>query len=693
MWHRVQNVVRLGAALAVCAAMPVLADEARTVAQLPGVTVLGERFAGASESATMGTVYAGEFQDLPLARVGELLEVVPGLILTQHSGEGKANQYFLRGFNLDHGTDISVNVDGVPVNLPSHAHGQGYADLNFLIPELVERIEFRKGPYYAAYGDFAAAGALDLRYFDRLPENLLQFSGGSFGDYRGLSAGSAGLFSGTLLYGLAAEHFDGPFAHRGSDKGTLVLRYTHAVGGGLAHLTATGYDTRFNSTDQIPARAVAQGLIGPFDCIDCTDGGRSYRYGLTGDLQRPLGSGIFAASAYAYRYHLNLYSDFTYFLEDPANGDQFEQYDSRNVYGGRAAYDFSTSWLGLRFDHEAGAQLRFDDIDPVALYDTRAQRRLSAVSVDQVQELGIAAYVQSTVHVLERLRLQPGLRVDRYHFNVESNFSQNVGARSASLWQPKLNLIAGPFAKTEFFVNLGKGFHTNDARGTTQTLVFDPRQPPGQQFTPTAAVTPIAAARGLDVGLRSTALPGVEFSASYFILHLDSELTFSGDTAGSEPNAASTREGIETALSWKPLAGLVVDASYAYSHARFRDPDPAGQHIPEAATSVAGLTAVYRDPKGYDAELKFRYFGPRPLTQDGAVSSRATKVVDLGAGYLLTRHVRVGLELLNVFDSRDHDIDYFYTSRLPGEPAAGVDDFHFHPVEPLSVRAELSYRY
>jgi outer membrane receptor protein involved in Fe transport len=660
-------------------------------AQLPGVIVLGQRFAQSADSATQGTVYSGEFEDVPLARAGELLEVVPGLILTQHSGEGKANQYFLRGFNLDHGTDIQINVDGVPVNMPSHAHGQGYADLNFLVPELVERLEFRKGPYYAAYGDFAAAGAVDLYYWDRLPGGLYRLEAGSFGYYRGVAIRSFDLPAGTLLFGLAGEHNNGPFGHRGADKGTLVARYTHGAGQDVQHLTLTAYDTRFDSTDQIPARAVESGRISRFDCIDCTDGGRSYRLSLSGDLSRPLGGGRLGAALYAVRYHLNLFSDFTYFLEDPVNGDQFEQSDSRTIYGGKAEYRLPLQAFARPAELALGAQTRLDDIDPVGLFDTRAQQRLATVSLDHVQEFSGALYAEASLKPLSWLRVEPGLRVDQYHFNVESNLPASSGAVGDSLVEPKLNLIAGPWRATELFLNLGEGFHSNDARGTTHTVVFDPRQPPGQQFSPIQPVTPLVRARGLDAGLRTRALPGLEFSASYFVLHLDSELTFSGDTAGSEPNAASAREGIEAAFSWKPLSGLVVDGAYAYSHARFRDPDPAGQHIPEAATSTADLSAVYRDARGFDAELKFRYFGPRPLTQDGSVSSRATKIVDLGAGYLLTRKLRLGVQVLNLFDSRDHEIDYFYTSRLPGEPPEGVDDFHFHPVLPLTLRLNLTY--
>lgn len=652
--------------------------------------VTANRFANAPDSATIGTVYSDEFEFTPLERTGELLEVVPGLIITQHSGEGKANQYFLRGFNLDHGTDFAFTVDDVPVNMRTHAHGQGYADLNFLIPELVDTIRYRKGPYYAEDGDFSAAGAADIRYKDRLPAQTVSVTGGSYGYERGLLAGSWALDHGALLYGLAISNDNGPFANRGGNSGSLVLRYSRDDTLSRSHVTFSAYDARFNSTDQIPARAVNEGLISPFDCIDCTDGGRTYRISLAGDVNRTLGPGVLSASAYVLRYHLNLFSDFTYFLDDPVNGDQFEQYDSRYVYGGRTTYTFRATVLGLATETTAGLQTRFDDIMPVSLYYTRARRRLYTVSNDRVQEFSAAGYTQSRITLLPWFKIEPGVRFDQYHFNVEANLVQNSGAVSSSITSPKLNFIFGPFYRTEVFLNLGKGFHSNDARGITATASYDPRS---GSVTPVQPATPLVAARGADLGLRTDLVPNVQAAVSLFVLHLDSELTFDGDTTSSVPNRPSTREGIETSLSWRPLRGLIVDADYAYTHARFRDSAPEGNHIPEAPTSTAGMQVTYIDPRGYDLELKFRYFGPRPLTEDGSVSSRPTRVVNLGGGYRLTPALRLGVQVLNVLNSRDHEIDYYYSSRLPGEPAAGVNDFHFHPLNPIEGRVTLTYQY
>lgn len=639
-----------------------------------------------ADSASIGTVYAEQFENRPLSRPGELLEVVPGLIVTQHSGEGKANQYFLRGFNLDHGTDFATRIDGMPVNMPTHAHGQGYSDANFLIAETVQAIEYRKGPYYAQYGDFSAAGAADIRLRDQLAAPRLDLSLGAHDYARAVALGSSELLSGNLFAALEAQHYNGPWQHSEHfNKLNGLLRYSQQDARGSWHLSAMGYDARWDSSDQIPQRAVTQGLISRLGCLDCSDGGKTYRYSLSGDLDRALGAGRWRASAYAIAYQLDLFSNFTYFLNDPLNGDQFEQYDRRGVYGGQTTYLLpALSLAGLPLRGELGLQTRYDDISPVALYHTQARQRLNTISRNEVRQWSKALYAQGTLRLAPWLQATAGLRYDHYDFSVHSDLPANSGAARDQIFSPKLSLAFGPFDKTELFVNLGRGFHSNDARGTTQTI--DPND-----GSAVSAVTPLVATRGLDLGLRSLAFESLQYSATLFWLDIDSELTFGGDSNSTEPNRPSRRYGLELAAYWTPLSHLLIDADAAYTRARFRDQASEGNYIPEAATSVAALGASYDDPERWFGALRLRYFGPRPLIEDDSVRSKATAVVNLDAGYHLSRKARLALQVLNLFNSRDHDIDYYFASRLPGEASDGVEDIHFHPVEPINLRLLLSY--
>ena len=712
------------AAGAILLAMPGMVwagGSAGDVTQLQQVTVTGPTFNDV-DSATVGTVYSEQFQYRPLTRPAELMEVVPGLIVTQHSGEGKANQYFLRGFNLDHGTDFASFVDGMPVNLPTHAHGQGYSDLNFMIPELVDSVEYRKGPYYARYGDFASAGAADIRYKDGLEHPFVEATGGLNGYARLVNAASYRVGGGSLLYGFEALHYDGPFTLDDNfNKGSGVLRWSRRDDSGGFNLEAMGYQAHWDATDQIPQRAVNQGLISEFGCIDCTDAGSTYRYSLSGAFDHRLGQGSLAASAYAVRYHLNLYSDFDYYLDDPAtvgvalpdpNGPtgQFEQYDTRNVYGGQLNYTLPLVFAGLRFDNQIGLQGRYDAIGPSGLYDTQYRVRAYTVTQDHVDESSVALYGQSDVHWTWWLRTALGLRYDKYHADVDANIAANTGTATAGTASPKITLVLGPFEKTELFLNLGKGFHSNDVRGVTehqQPVSFG--APDGGPATP---ATFLAASRGADLGLRTALLPHAEVALSLFVLDLDSELTIDGDSGTTGVGGATRRTGAELSGFWHPIPHLTVDADYAYTRARYRDPQeveteytppgipyPAnpephfGRYVAEAATSVAAVGATYVSPHGWDGAVRLRYFGPRPLNEDASASSHATRLVNASLGYRFTRRLHVSLEGTNLLDSKDHDIDYYYVSRLKGEPAAGYADDHFHPVEPIDGRLVLTCTY
>jgi outer membrane cobalamin receptor len=639
---------------------------------------------GIADAATAGVVTAQEIDRRPFQRAGEILETVPGVIVSQHSGEGKANQYYLRGFNLDHGTDIAITVAGAPVNMPTHGHGQGYADANFLIPELASAVQYKKGPYYADEGDFATAGAVNVNYVNLLDKPLALLQGGSAGFGRALYAASPEIGGGYLLYAIEAGRNDGPWV-RPDDfrKVNGVLRYTRGGQRDGFSITAMGYGATWDSTDQVPARAVSGQTISRFGLIDASDGGKTSRYSLASEWQRNSSSALTQAGAYAIKYRLNLFSNFTYFLDDPINGDQFEQADDRVVYGLHGSHRWLAHWGRVSAENLVGVQARHDDIANVGLYHTRDRIRLDTTRQDRVSETSGGVYAQSALQWSSWLRTILGVRADRYRFDVGSEEPLNSGRADAALLSPKLTMIFGPWCKTELYANAGSGFHSNDARGAT--IRIDPVSGEAAE-----RVTPLVRTRGAEIGIRSTPVPRVHMTAALWGLDIASELLFVGDAGNTEASRPSRRAGVELAAFYNILDWLALDGEYAYSRARFRDADPTsaatGDRIPGAIEGVASLGLSIIDFHRVSGELRYRYFGPRPLIEDDSVRSDASSLLNARIGYRVTPHLRLDLDMFNILDANASDIDYYYASRLPGEPAAGVDDLHFHPVEKRAFR-------
>lgn len=662
------------AASVIILTQPALAQDIESVV----VSGRAENLTGIAAAASEGTVSAADLALRPLLRPGEVAEEIPGVIITQHSGSGKANQYFLRGFNLDHGTDLAVSVDGMPVNMPSHAHGQGYADLNFLIPELVERVEYKKGPYYADVGDFGSAGAFNIRYFEQLPAGLARLESGEVGYGRGLLAGNAGAAGGALLYALELEHNDGPWV-RGDDERKIngVLRYARESDQGGWTISAMGYHNIWNSTDQIPARAIPP--FSRWGSIDNSDGGKTGRYSVDVSWHQAGPDSGLRASAYAVYYNLDLFSDFTYFLNDPLHGDQIEQTDNRYIFGGKVMDNWNTSLFGFDSETSAGLTFRHDAIHN-GLFNSARRTRLSATSVNSVAETTISPYVENQTHWTSWLRTVVGVRADAYFMDVTDLLAGTRTQVDAQIFSPKFNVILGPWASTELYLDFGQGFHSNDARGVTAAA---------------SPATALPRSTGYEAGLRTTIIPGLRTELSLWQLDLQSELVWAGDAGTNEPSGPTRRYGVEFANWYTPTPWLTLDADYAWSHSRFTDFESDGPYVPEALMATFdGGVALHDLPDlgGLSLGLRLRYFGPRPLTQDNKVQSRATTLLYANAGYDFDNW-SLGLDVFNLLDARDSDIDYFYTSRLPGEPLAGVDDIHTHPSEPREFRFSLTRRF
>ncbi len=638
---------------------------------------------GIAGAASEGAISARQILERPIMRAGEVLETVPGLVISQHSGEGKANQYYLRGFNLDHGTDFATTIAGVPVNMPTHAHGHGYTDANFLIPELVSGVQFKKGPYYAEEGDFSAAGAVNVNYVNFLERPIVEASGGGQGWARVLGAVSPRVGDGHVLAALELNHNDGPWTLKDDfQKVNGVVRYSEGTATAGFSVTGLLYHGEWNATDQVPQRAIDQGLISRFGHIDPTNGGETHRYSLSTDAQWASGDTSTRANAYFVNYALNLYSNFTYFLDDAGNADQFEQEDRRNIFGGRVTHRRLTEWGGRTAENLFGAQVRSDRIGTVALFHNKGRQRLSTTRADRVGQTSVGLFAQNEYQWSSVVRTTVGVRGDVFNFDVDGDNPLNSGTESSGLISPKASIVFGPWSGTEFYTNAGFGFHSNDARGSTTTR--DPGT--GEPVEPT---TPLVRARGAEFGVRTVRIPKVQTTLAAWWLGIESELLFVGDAGTTEASRPSRRLGVEWATYARPHPWVSLDADVAISRGRFTDDDPEGDHIPGSVESVISFGAAVDNGKRAFGGLRVRHFGGRSLVEDDSVRSDDTTLVNGQAGLRLGRNATVVVDIFNLFDAEVSDIDYFYTSRLPGEPAGGSTTFHLHPALPRSARVSL----
>jgi hypothetical protein len=691
-----------------------------------------------------------EVNALPFKNPAEALEIVPGLVVTQHSGDGKANQYFLRGFQLDHGTDLALYLDSMPLNMRTHGHGQGYADANFLIPELLSYVLARKGPYDAQDGDFSSAGSIYLQYKDKIDKGFYQVTGGSFGYGRALAVAPYKDFAGGSAYGaVEAQYYNGPW-ERGDNLRRInsVLRWSRGTEADGAAVTFMGYANRWYSTDQIPERAVYGGIMSLWGTLNPTDGGDTTRFSLSGRWSQTEGNHSSRVEAYVVRSTLDLYNDFTYFLANQNLGDQFRQFDRRWMAGANAQHSIKWDSFGLPVETRIGLQGRYDDIR-VGLQDSFRRTPVDTVRNDAVGEGSISVWTDTSVRWTPWLKTVAGGRFDYYNANVNSLQSLwgspvatdsnglpaflwtgpfNSGSKDAALFSPKASIILGPWAKTELFFNYGEGFHSTDARGTVQRYSTS-EWSDQDTFLAVAPIPLLVKSRGAEIGARTKFLEGLDSSVSFFWLNLDSENQFEGDSGTTAFGRPSRRYGVEIANHYNPTSWVRFDGDVALVHARYRgfdtgqaiayadllNPDSfpyltfignaPGNYLQNsvAITAMAGLELG--EAMGWFGGLKYRYVGTRPLTEDGYFQSPATGTVNARLGYRWADGWKLQLDGLNIFNSRSDQITYGYGSLLPTDalygqcvagvaPAnvcgVGVMDRHFKPVEPPAVRVTFS---
>ncbi len=685
----------LAACMAACVAAPALAVDTQVSQQK--VVINGSLAAGAllgaADSASEGLVTARQLEGRPLLRPAELLEAMPGMVVTQHSGDGKANQYFLRGFNLDHGSDFATFVAGMPVNMASHAHGQGYTDLNFLVPELVNSMRYRKGAYTVEDGDFATAASVRIDYLRGVERPFALLEVGAHDFRRALAVGgSAPEADSRWLYAVELQTNDGPWTQpERLRKHNAVLRWSQGTASDGLALTLMGYQARWTATEHVPERAITSGEIGRYGALVPDDGGTTHRVSLSAEWGRSTERSATTADAYAIGYGLNLFSNPSGYINGP-QGDQHEQADRRVVWGGRATHRWT---LGDADDGNTdaalGAQLRQDRVGTLGLYDTEARVRTHTVREDRLLQTQLGLFGELRTRWANGVRASAGLRWDTVQARLTptgGDFNAANGGRARdSQWSPKLGLAYAPGAGTELYANVGRGFHSNDARGRIGRV--NPAD--GSALEP---VPFFARATTSEVGLRAVPRPDWRTSVSLWQMRLASELVFIGDEGVTEPKGASRRVGIEWSNSMVLAEGLAMDADLAWSRARFAQPVNGGRQVPNAVPLVGALAFTAGGQGPWTAGLRLRYIGRYALEETGTERSRAVATANLKLGWRPRSGVEVSMEALNLFGSRANDIEYWGAACTrtdgPGcNNGEGIDGRLVHPLEPRTFRIAL----
>ncbi len=637
----------------------------------------GEQRIGTAGAASEGGIAGADIDLRPLLRPGELLEATPGLIATQHSGGGKANQFFLRGFNLDHGTDYSLYIDDFPVNFRTHGHGQGYLDVNGLIPETVARVDYRKGPYRVDAGDFSFVGSSTITTHDRLDPFVTAEVGG-YGYRRLVGGGSVALGGGDLLLVGQAKFNDGPWQLPEDFEAYSVLaKYSQPVADGDLFVSFRHYDASWSPTEQVPDRVVGTDICPDRYCsLDLTLRGSGERSVLTAGYR----SDGWRITAYAQRYDWSLLNNFTFLLEDPVNGDQIRQFEERWTFGGRLEH---TARLSDTLSLRVGAEARYDDIGPIGLDETIAGELEFNYNTFDVAETSLGLYAETVWQPVERLMVIAGLRGDWYDFETRALDGVDVwsGEASDDVLSPKIGVNYEVVDGIALYANWGEGFHSNDARGVTN---------------------PVAPAPGLvegnfeEVGLRFER-GGLILTGVYWWSEIDSELIYVGDSGAVEPSDPGERHGYELTAFWRATDWLAIDGVWTGTTSHFAGLPEGQNFVPGALENSGEIGAIAAFPE-WNASARLRYLGPHPLVEDNSVRGEPTTLVNARLAWTpqtidLLQGFEFHVELLNALDSDADDIDYYYETRLPGEPAGGVLGTNSRIVEPRQLRVGVTKRF
>ncbi len=638
-----------------------------------------------AKEISSSTVSGLDLKLRPANSTQDLLRLVPGLFIAQHAGGGKAEQIFLRGFDVDHGTDVAVTVDGMPVNMVSHAHGQGYADLHFVIPELVDNLSFSKGPYDARTGDLNTAGAVRFQTRNYLPQSFVKLEGGQFGTFRGVAAvnllGQDDSSTHRQNAYVAAEvmqtdgFFDSP---QDFSRLNLLAKYSYALDRNTRfQLSASHFTSQWDASGQIPDRAVAAGSITRFGSLDATEGGNVSRQNLNLIVSRLLpGGGLFRNQIYFVHNQFNLYSNFTFFLNDSVNGDQIRQYEDRQIYGYRGSYSITHTLAGMDFTTTAGVDFRNDQIGQIGLAHTVKRRFLEDYKKGAVFQTNAGAYAEESVRLSPRLTASLGARFDVFRFRYDDALTDTINKSTVkAIVSPKLNLFYNLTPKAQVYFSAGTGFHSNDARVATAA--------PNGRTLPRAT--------GADLGLNWKLGERLFLNAAAWMLHLQNEFVYVGDEAVVEVSGASRRVGVDMSARYQLTSWLFADADVNLTRPRLIEEPEGAQNIPLAprVTSIGGLSV--KMGRGINGSLRYRYLGDRPANEDNSIVARGYTIMDAVINYTTPRYV-LALSAENLFDRKWKEAQFATESRLRSE-ATSVEEIHFTPGTPLFVKGSVTYSF
>lgn len=684
---------------------------AATVVDAVQVTASRLNLLGSATTASQGAVTQKEIELRPVYRPGQLLETTPGLVVTAHSGEGKANQYLVRGFNLDHGTDIANFIDDMPINRPSNAHGQGYSDVNFFMPEIAAGLDFTKGPYYASVGDFGAVASTHVKLADQIA-NQIAVSAGTLGMYNVFAGGTQRFGPEDRLLGAAYYgHLDGPWDHPDNfRKYAAALRYSHGGAADGWNVTAMYFKGDGNFTTDQPRRAVDQGLISQWGSLDPSDGSTSERLSLSAHWAHRTENWKFAAKGYFIHSRMTLWNDFTHFLDDPVNGDQEQQDETRDTFGGQGSATWEQMWGDIQNETVFGLQARYDQLyvdrrhtlqrrvlnycsqfDGGSGYDV-TPAPLGACTADRATMLDLGPYLEATTRWRPWLRTVVGLREEYYGARDRGYVTGFSGSAHQTLFQPKGSLIIGPFFQTEFYLSAGRGFHSDDVRGVFGTV-------PLEGVPALAGKTPLmAAADGEEVGLRTNIIPKLQVQVALFQETFASELAYSADAGNDSASAPSIRQGIEISGQYRPFRWIELNSDLALSKARYTgDLTPFGldgPYIADAPSFIGSLGVLVDNLGPWFGGFQWRDLGAFPIS-DGDKNPQDPGYSEFNAdlGYKVNPHLKIQATVFNLTNVKANAGAFYYAARLKGEPIEGVSDVQAHPIEPLSGNLKVTWTF
>ncbi|MCX7880737.1 MAG: TonB-dependent receptor [Ignavibacteria bacterium] len=633
-------------------------------------------------AASSKLIQALDFELRPRLSSQDLLRLVPGLFLAQHAGGGKAEQIFLRGFDADHGTDINITIDGIPVNMVSHGHGQGYADLHFVMPEVLKELEVHKGPYFVEHGNFGTAGTVKFNTLDDIEHNSFNLEAGKFGMFRAVSLVRLPFQTQRFSSYVAGEFLRNDSYFENKEKFKRFNLFAKAKNyfdnNQSLSLWASTFTSDWNASGQIPQRAVESGIISRYGAIDPTEGGSTERHNINLQYTNFSSNSYLFAQTYISHYHFRLFSNFTFFKVDSINGDCIEQFDNRIILGGRLEYSLNHSIANLNSSTLFGASVRFDDIEN-ELWRVKARQRLLAITQASIKETNLSFYIKQDFRFLPNLNLQLGLRSDYFIFDLVDRLNRGkpediTGVVKQHILSPKANITYSPFEHFDLFFNFGTGFHSNDARGVLSRRT--------ERTLPKAY--------GIELGTRFST---TRFTLTFALwgLDLENELVFVGDEGTTEENGPTRRLGIETGARLQILDWLWFDTDISLSQARFKNLPEGENYVPLAPLFVttAGLTA--RHPLGFDGSLRLRHISERPANEDNTVRALGSTICDFTVAYTFGQY-KFGIIMENIFNVEWNEAQFDTESRLKNEPQP-VSELHFTPGTPFTVRAKFEIRF